>query len=343
MINYISKIIFIRIIIIGRLITISSSSWLGIWIGLEINLLSFIPLIIDKKNILCPESAVKYFLIQTIASLIFLFISIFFISKLNLYFRFYKINYENIIIVRRIILKLGAAPIHFWLPNIIEGLSWNNTLIILTWQKIAPLMIISITSINKFVILFIIFSSLVGSIGGLNQTSFKKILVYSSINHISWLLLANLINNIIWNFYFFLYMFINYRIIIILKIYNLHNVNQLYLNKSNNLLIKFCFIINILSLGGLPPFIGFFPKWIIIENLILTNNSFILLILIITTLITLYFYTRLTFSAFLFNYPRFSWNKLFNINNFLLKKNLFINFLIILSLIIFSINNFYIL
>lgn len=343
MINYISKIIFIIIIILGSIITISSSSWLGIWIGLEINLLSFIPLIIDNKNIFYSESAIKYFLIQAIASLVFLFISVFYIIKFGLSFNTNNYNYENIIITRAIILKLGAAPLHFWFPNIIEGLSWNNTLIILTWQKIAPLMIISLSYINNFITFFILISRIIGSIGGLNQTSLKKILAFSSINHISWLLLANLINNILWRFYFFMYFLMNYSIIIILKIYNLLNISQFFLFKSNYSLIKFCFLINLLSLGGLPPFIGFFPKWIIIENLINNNNLFMLFLLIITTLITLYFYARLSFTAFLFNYPRFSWIKNTNNNTTILTNNLIINFTIIISLIIFSINNFYIL
>lgn len=342
MINSISKIIFTVSLILGRIITISSSSWLGIWIGLEINLLSFIPLIIDNKNILYSESAIKYFLVQTIASLIFLFSAIFYIMKFNLCFSLEKFNYENIIITRAIIIKLGAAPLHFWFPNIIEGLSWNNTLIILTWQKIAPLIILSIIYLNNFFNLFIIFSSLVGSIGGINQISLKKILTYSSINHISWILLANIINDLLWSFYLTIYLLINYSLIKIFEIYNFININQLFIFKANFPIIKFCFLINILSLGGLPPFVGFFPKWIIVENLILNNNLFILFILIITTLITLYFYARITFSAFLFNYPNFSWNKFFVNNNNLLTKNLIINFFITSSFTIFCLNTFFI-
>ena len=342
MINSISKIIFVISLILGRVITISSSSWLGIWIGLEINLLSFIPLIIDNKNILYSESAIKYFLIQTIASLIFLFSSIFYIIKFNFYFNLEKLGYENFIITRAIIIKLGAAPLHFWFPNIIEGLSWNNTLIMLTWQKIAPLIILSIIHLNNFFNFFIIISSLVGSIGGINQISLKKILTYSSINHISWILLANIINDILWSFYLIIYLLINYSLIKIFEIYNLTNINQLFIFKSNFPIIKFCFLVNILSLGGLPPFLGFFPKWMIAENLILNNRLFILFVLIISTLITLYFYARVTFSAFLFSYPNFSWNKFFINNDSLITKNLIINFFIIASFTIFCLNTFFV-
>lgn len=338
MINLISKLIFLFTIIIGSFITISSSSWLGIWIGLEINLLSFIPLIIDKKNLFTNESAIKYFLIQVFSSLIFLFASIIYITKIYYLNFFYENLIENLLINSRIMLKLGAAPFHFWFPNIIEGLSWNNSLLILTWQKLAPLIIISYSNpLNT--IIFIFFSGLIGAIGGLNHTSLRKILAFRSINHISWMLIALIINNLFWLFYFFIYFIINFSIIIIFKILNIFNINQIFLFNNHFPLIKFCLFINFLSLGGLPPFIGFFPKWIIIENFILNKNIFIIFFSVIITLITLYFYLRLTFSAFLFIYPNYSWNIFFINNNNLFKKNLMINF--ILNIFFFMLINYY--
>lgn len=327
MINLISKLIFITTLIVGSLITISSSSWLGIWIGLEINLLSFIPLIIDKKNLFTNESTIKYFLVQVFGSLIFLFTRIIYITKIYYLNLFLPYLIENIIINSAIILKLGAAPFHFWFPNIIEGLSWNNSLLILTWQKLAPLIIISYsTSRNIF---FIIISGAIGAIGGINQTSLRKILAFSSINHISWILIALILNNLFWIFYFFIYLLINLSIILIFKIINIFNINQIFLFNNHFYLIKFCFFINFLSLGGLPPFLGFFPKWIIIENFVINKNIFIIFFSIIITLITLYFYLRLTFSAFLLIYPNYSWNIFFTNKYNLFAINLSINFFII--------------
>lgn len=337
--NTTSKIIFYLIIVLGTFISISSTSWIGIWIGLEINLLSFIPLIIDNKNIFSNESSIKYFLVQVFASIIFLFRRIFYIIKITSLFNL-KENYENYIINATLLLKLGAAPFHFWFPNVIEGLSWNNSLLILTWQKLTPLIILSYSKINYFILIFIIISSIIGAIGGLNQTSIRKLIAFSSINHIRWMLLRLIINNILWIIYFILYIILNIRIIIFLKITNLFNLNQFFLFNNNFSLIKFCFIINLMSLGGLPPFIGFFPKWIIIENLILNKNIFITFLTIIITLITLFFYVRLSFSAFLFTYPSLSWNIFIYIKNSIIKINLIINFLIIFILL-FLVNWYY--
>ncbi|NJI29948.1 hypothetical protein HBI98_22590 [Aeromonas veronii] len=81
--------------------------------GLEINLLSFIPLINDnKKNLLTSESSLKYFLTQAFASSILLFaiiIIIFFLN--NNYSQLYRLN--EILILSTLILKSGAAPFHF--------------------------------------------------------------------------------------------------------------------------------------------------------------------------------------------------------------------------------------
>lgn len=303
--------------------------------------MSFIPLIIDNKNIFSNEAAIKYFLVQVFASIIFLFVRIFYILKINiLLFYIDIINHENIIINLTIILKLGAAPFHFWFPNIIEGLSWNNSFWILTWQKLAPIIILSYSKINYIILFFVFISTVIGAIGGLNQSSIKKLIAFSSINHIGWLLIRLIINNIFWNMYFILYSIINLRIILYFKIINIFNINQLFLFNNNFWLIKFCFLINLLSLGGLPPFIGFYPKWIIIENLIINKNIIVLFVSIIITLITLFFYIRLTFSAFLLTYPSYSWN-LFNLNkNKFLLINLFINIFII-GFFIIAINNYY--
>jgi len=342
MANFIYKLIFIMTLITGTIISISSSSWLGMWIGLEINLLSFIPLIIDNKSILSRESAIKYFLTQTFASLIFLFISILYIIKFNILFNIENNSFQNLIINSTIILKLGAAPFHLWFPNVIEGLTWLNAFILLTWQKLAPLIIISYSIFSNIIILFIFISTLIGSIGGFNQTALRKILAYSSINHIGWLLTALSFNNILWIFYFILYFTVNLSIIIVFKSFNLFNINQIFIFNNTTPILKFCLFINFLSLGGLPPFLGFLPKWIVIETLISSQNLFILFFIVIIALVTLFFYIRLTFSAFTFSYPSFNWNLLSLSNIKFININLIFNFSIILFLILIIINSYYI-
>nr|ALO76479.1 NADH deshydrogenase subunit 2 [Chapuisia ellenbergeri] len=291
------KILFFNTMIIGTLISISAYSWFNMWIGLEINLLSIVPLMKSSKNIFPAEASLKYFITQALASTMVLFAVI-----LSLYTSDYipnNLNYWFMMIMNSALLtKLGAAPFHAWFPEVMEGLNWMNNLLLLTWQKLAPMVLIMYNLKMMWLLIFIIvLSSIIGGILGFNQTSLRKIMAYSSINHISWMLASMLNFKLIWFSYFLIYTFISINIIFIFYSLNAFNVTQLFFSLNSNKLIKLLFIFNFLSLGGLPPFLGFFPKWIVINNLILNHFYALSVILIIFTLVTLYFYIRLTFST----------------------------------------------
>lgn len=314
MFNSLPKLFFITTVFFRTLVTISANSWLRIWIGLEINLLSFIPLMITPNNSPSSEASLKYFITQAFASSLLLFFIIFSILKSNLTIEILYLKNLNFLIYMSLIIKLGAAPFHFWFPNVLEGLNWINNFIIITWQKIAPIIIISYSIINYIIIIIIIFSIVAGSLGGLNQTSIRKIIAFSSINHIGWMLSALFFNERLWYLYFLTYTIINRRLIFLFHHIKIFYLNQIFSLFINSYLIKFIFIINFLSLGGLPPFIGFFPKWIIIQSLSIIHQNSLIFIIITITLITLFFYLRISFSAFILNYENIKWNYHLNFN-----------------------------
>nr|YP_010254291.1 NADH dehydrogenase subunit 2 [Micromus paganus]QTZ19027.1 NADH dehydrogenase subunit 2 [Micromus paganus] len=306
MIKNISNLIFMTTLMIGSLISISSNSWLGAWMGLEINLLSFIPIIINLKNSLSTESALKYFLTQALASSILLF-SILIISIKNNYLHTEINSLMNFILNSTLFMKMGAAPFHFWFPEMMEGLSWMTSLILMTWQKIAPMILISYCLIPFYAMTASIISIIAGSIGGLNQLNLRKLMAYSSINHLGWMLGSLMISNFYWLVYFSLYTLISTAIISLFNQFNLFKINQLFNLSNFNPLMKFLLFCNLLSLGGLPPFTGFLPKWIVIQ-MMSSINPFLISMMVVPTLITLFFYIRLSYSAFLINYTQTKWN-----------------------------------
>lgn len=166
----------------------------------------------------------------------------------------------------------------------------------------------------NFLIVICTLTALLGAVGGLNQTSLRKLLAFSSINNLRWIILALIIRENAWNFYFIIYTFIILIIITLFHFTNSFYLNQLFFYNRNNS-IKFLLFLRLLSLGGLPPFLGFLNKWIIINFLINNNFYFITLILIITALITLFFYIRITYSRLIFNYLKLKWFKLSFKNN----------------------------
>nr|YP_010400217.1 NADH dehydrogenase subunit 2 [Mesembrina meridiana]QLY89479.1 NADH dehydrogenase subunit 2 [Mesembrina meridiana]UQS75916.1 NADH dehydrogenase subunit 2 [Mesembrina meridiana] len=317
MFNNSSKIMFLNILMMGTLISISANSWLSAWMGLEINLLAFIPLMSDNK-LMSTESSLKYFLTQALASSMFLFAVI----MLMMNFKSSESNYFTEIILSSLLMKSGSAPFHFWFPNVMEGLSWSNILIMMIWQKIAPLMLISYIIIKPLIIMSIILSSLIGALGGLNQTSLRKLMAYSSINHLSWMLAA-MYNSNMWLMYFLFYSFLTFSMVSMFNMFKISYINHLF-TFFNEKSMKFFLFFNLLSLGGLPPFLGFLPKMMVIQSLTINNQFFLLMFMLMMTLITLYFYLRLCYSAFMLNYYDNNW-MMFSIYKLSMMKILMIN------------------
>nr|ATN41188.1 NADH dehydrogenase subunit 2 [Cecidomyiidae sp. 3 LC-2017] len=293
----------IMMLIISTLMVITSTSWFNLWIWLEINLFIFIVLLLFNKYKSTIESSLIYFLIQTISSIFLLF----FVLLTNLNYYFY------IGILTPILLKLGVMPFHFWLTIMIMGVKYKVMYLLLTWQKINPLILLMYSFNMNFIYMFIIFNSLFSMISSFNFCSFKKILIFSSINQLSWLMFSMIFNKIlkIYSFYYFFLMFI---IVKMLKQSNLNFLNQIYNNKMN--LIMSLLMLNFLSLAGIPPFLGFVTKLIM---LIKFNSNFIMVSMIMISIFMVYIYIRSMISAFLMKMPMLNLKK--NLKSF---KNLII-------------------
>nr|QNT26843.1 NADH dehydrogenase subunit 2 [Trigonopterus tounensis] len=289
------KILFSSILISSSIISISALSWFSAWIGLEMNLLAIIPLMKSPKNNLSAEASIKYFIIQSMASSILLF-SVILFSYMSLFSHPNKIL--GSIMNLALILKMGAAPLHFWLPEVISGLDWGLVFTMLTWQKISPMILLSYCLYSSMLLsVIIILSSLVSGILGMNQMCLRKMMAFSSINHMGWMMSALLSSMNLWLYYFLIYSFTNMNMLIMFNKFHLFYMNQLNKFLSFNKHLKFLFVLNLLSLGGLPPFMGFFPKWITVNYLITLNYHFLSIILVTLTLLTLFFYMRMSFSS----------------------------------------------
>nr|UZZ44130.1 NADH dehydrogenase subunit 2 [Marilia sp. XG-2021] len=296
--------LLISLIILSSLFSISSNSWINMWIGMEINLISFLPLMINNSNSFSSESMIKYFIIQTFASINFIFISL---TKM-LFFPLNQFHiFMIILLMSTLLMKMGASPFHSWFPQIMKTLNWQNCLILSTWQKIIPMIILSYIFMYNFMIIPIILSSSIGSILGMNQSNLKLIMSYSSINHISWLLCSLMMHLMNWLIYFFVYSITNFILISFFKKFKIYYFNQ-FISTSILYSTKLFIMLNFLSLSGLPPFIGFFPKWFIINFLILNNFLWVSLILILNSLITIFFYLRLCFNSLIINYDQPKWS-----------------------------------
>nr|AML26209.1 NADH dehydrogenase subunit 2 [Scolytinae sp. BMNH 1274292] len=285
------KMMFSLTLTTSILITISSISWVTAWAGLEMNLLSILPMMKNFKNKFSSEATIKYFITQTIASTMMIF-SILFFSNMKM-FSFHSETPMMYLILSSLLLKMGAAPLHFWLPEVISGLSWNLTMTVLTIQKMAPMILTSYTTIaNNLTMMTILTSATISGIIGMNQTCLRKIMTYSSINNIGWMLSALMMSNSLWLMYFLTYTLITLSITVPFNLNKMMFIPQLT-KLSNNKMSLLIMMMNFLSLGGLPPFTGFMPKWITIYMLSTKAMFYLTITLILATLTTLFMYLRL--------------------------------------------------
>lgn len=286
------KAIFFSLLIIGPIFSISASSWFIVWVGLEINMLAILALLINFSSPREKEATLKYFLIQALASSILLTAAL-----LAATFQQSLSNFSgtSFLIFFSLLMKIGAAPFHLWLPQVIEGLSWRNSFIVLAWQKVAPSALllncfeIKENLLNSLLVAAAL-SAILGAAGGLAQTSTRKILSFSSINHLGWALAGLAIRLRLWVIYFFLYCLLLLMVIISIKTYNISTLSSASLFPAK--WSKIAFYISLLSFGGLPPFIGFLPKWIVIRKLVYISPSLTSL-LVISSLPPLFFYLNL--------------------------------------------------
>nr|APX39966.1 NADH dehydrogenase subunit 2 [Lachnaia hirta] len=289
---------FFATTIISTLITISSYSWMGMWIGLEINLLSIIPLLSSGNNSSSAEAAIKYFIVQAMASNILLMSIILMISLDEQSTP--TLNSLWIITQSALFIKMGAAPFHAWFPEVMSGLSWGNCLLMLTWQKIAPMIILmNIIKQNIFITATIVLSALIGTILGINQINLRKIMAYSSINHIGWMIAAMMSAQHLWVLYFLIYTAISINIVVVLGLLKVNFISQIAEILNNAKFTSLLYSLNFFSLGGLPPFLGFLPKWLTIQYLTSENNVALAIFLSVITLVAMFYYLRIGFTSIL--------------------------------------------
>uniref|UniRef100_UPI00315CCA55 NADH dehydrogenase subunit 2 n=1 Tax=Pachyscia longicauda TaxID=3127882 RepID=UPI00315CCA55 len=313
MMNKSTNMLMMIMLILSVTISISSNSWFIVWMGMEINMMAFMPMIIKQKNMMSKESALTYFLIQTIASMIFMMSFIMMMLKEN--------NISNnqtmeFMLMSALMMKSGISPFHFWMPKMMEGLNWNKCMILMTWQKIIPMMMMSnIIKMNYLTMSAMILSIIIGAIGGLNQTSLRKMMAYSSISNNGWMMAAMMMSETTWMMYFMLYTLMTIVMTKSMNIYKIHHMNQiLTMNESNKM--KMFLLINMMSISGLPPMMGFMPKWLVIQSTMTMNEFMLLGTMVMMTLITVYYYLRIMFSVLMLMNYQLKWNyKKMNINN----------------------------
>nr|ABV24419.1 NADH dehydrogenase subunit 2 [Anolis cristatellus] len=285
----------------GTIVTMTSFHWLMAWIGLELNTLAIIPIISTLHHPRSTEAATKYFLTQAAASATILFSSM--INAWNTgTWDITQMSYapSNTLLSLALALKLGLAPAHFWLPEVLQGSTLFTGFFIATWQKLAPMSLIYMTMNNlpsTILLMLGLISSTIGGWSGLNQTQTRKIMAYSSIAHLGWMaMIASIMSNImIMNL--LVYLMMTTALFLSLIYSKSKTIQDTATTWTTSPTLAIIMMLILLSLGGLPPLTGFLPKWLVLEELIMQNLFPMATAMAMSALLSLFFYLRLTYTT----------------------------------------------
>nr|BAM75122.1 NADH dehydrogenase subunit 2 [Notoscopelus elongatus kroyeri] len=284
---------------LGTTITFASSHWLMAWMGLEINTLAIIPLMTQHHHPRAVEATTKYFLTQATAAAMILFASTtnaWIMGEWNIMQLSHPLTASAVTIA--LALKVGLAPVHFWLPEVLQGLDLTTGLILSTWQKLAPFALITqLNSTTPALMIFLgLMSTLIGGWGGLNQTQLRKILAYSSIAHLGWMILVLQFNPSLTILALSTYIIMTSSTFLTFKASNSTSINTLATSWTKAPALAGLTPLILLSLGGLPPLTGFAPKWLILQELTKQGLPLTATIAALSALLSLYFYLRVSYA-----------------------------------------------
>nr|BCG05714.1 NADH dehydrogenase subunit 2 [Glandirana rugosa] len=298
LINPLALTVFLLSLALGTTVTLSSYHWLLAWVGLEINTLAIIPLMTKNPHPRAIEAATKYFLTQAAASALLLFSSL-----INAWYTGeWAINSLTDLPMNALsialMMKLGLAPLHFWMPEVLQGIPLSTGLILSTWQKIAPMILLlqisHLINLNLTIILGLT-SVFIGGWGGIGQTHLRKIMAFSSIGHLGWMIIVLKFDPQLTLFNFLLYIIMTAAMFLSLMFISATKMSEISSSWPKTPALTTLTMLILLSLAGLPPLTGSTPKLMITLELVKQNATLLASTIMLASLLALFFYLRLTY------------------------------------------------
>jgi NADH-quinone oxidoreductase subunit N len=331
-INNFEYFILILCAVLGLLFLVSSYDLISMYLAIEMQSLCLYVLAASKKNSsFSTEAGLKYFLLGSFSSALLLFgMSILYGCTGTTNFENYTILFSGVdvstfstsesisiallFVGAAFFFKIAAAPLHMWSPDVYEGSPTSSTIFFAVIPKIALFAVfirMFQTVFSSFEdtllimsIFFSICSVIVGSFAALRQRKLKRLLAYSSVSHVGYLLLAFSSNSLEGTHALFFYL-----VIYMITSLSLWSVN-LYINTSTNIersktLIDFASVsslnpligltgmIALFSLAGVPPLAGFYAKMVIFLSALSSGLVLVSLIAILASVISSVYYIRL--------------------------------------------------
>ncbi|NIR29220.1 MAG: NADH-quinone oxidoreductase subunit NuoN [Gammaproteobacteria bacterium] len=311
--------------ILGMMVLVSGHSLLTLYLGLELLSLSLYAMVgLHRESVAASEAAMKYFVLGALSSGMLLYgISILYgvsgTLDLDELAQFVAQMGDDsllavfglVFVIVGIAFKLGAVPFHMWIPDVYEGAPTSVTLFIGTAPKLAAfamLMRFLVDGLSgvqgdwiQMLVILAILSMGAGNIIAIAQSNLKRMLAYSTIAHVGFLLLgviaATAEGYAAALFYTIVYAIMamgGFGMIILLsrKGFEADRLEDFKGLNERSPWAAFLMLILMFSMGGVPPFLGFWAKWSVLREIVNADMVWLAAVAVFFAIIGLFYYLR---------------------------------------------------
>ncbi|PHX89727.1 MAG: NADH-quinone oxidoreductase subunit NuoN [Pelagibacteraceae bacterium] len=309
--------------VLGMMIMMSSNDLIVFYMGLELQSLAlYVLATFDRDQKKSSEAGLKYFVLSALSSGLLLYgcsliygfsgSTNFDIIANQLNSNSYVLTFGIVFILVGLAFKISAVPFHMWAPDVYEGSPTSVTLIFTMVPKIAALTVFirflytpffNLIDQWQIIIIFLsIASMLFGAIAAIGQTNIKRLVAYSSIGHMGYVLagLATGSNEGIQSsiIYMSIYIIMNlgfFSVLLMLRRNNQYyeDIRDLSGLSKHHPLLSLSLLLILFSLAGIPPLAGFFAKFYVFKSVIEQSMYFLAIVGLVTTVIAAFFYLRI--------------------------------------------------
>lgn len=312
--------------VLGMFVLVSAYNFITVFLGLELFALPVYAMVaMERDSEICTEAAMKYFVVGAIASGILLYgMSMIYGATKTLDIpgiaqmittippaQQLILVFGLVFLIVGIAFKLGAVPFHMWVPDVYEGAPSSVTLFIATAPKVAALAMAIRLLVNampsldiqwqQLLIVIAVLSMAIGNIVAIVQSNIKRMLAYSSIAHMGYMLLGLLTATTngyaAATFYMIAYALMTlvaFGMIIVLSRsgFEAEKIEDFQGLNSRNPWLAFLMLLIMFSLAGIPPFVGFMAKVAVLEALIEVHMIWLATLALLFAIIGAYYYLK---------------------------------------------------
>tara|TARA_B100000900_G_scaffold163004_1_gene138394 strand:- start:83 stop:1501 length:1419 start_codon:yes stop_codon:yes gene_type:complete len=309
--------------VLGMIIMISSHDLIVFYLGLELQSLALYVLAsFNRDDVLSTESGLKYFVLSALSSGLLLYgcsliygftgSTNFYDIAVNTYQVPYGLTFGIVFILVGLAFKISAVPFHMWAPDVYQGSPTSVTLFFALVPKIAATCVfirfLYVPFINmldqwQMILIFISIASMIfGAVAAIGQKNLKRLVAYSSIGHMGYLLAgiavgteAGAQSSIT---YITIYIIMNLALfccVLMLKRNDKYyeNIDDLSGLSKNHPILSLSLLIILFSLAGIPPLAGFFAKFYIFMAVIEQSMFFLAIVGLLSTVVAAFYYLRI--------------------------------------------------